>query len=313
MANPEQRNEYKASLAQALINQLNPALTMAASSAHVYSWDDMAAPLGGDPGGEGDEPSPDEPQTPEECGEVLVELLAQLLFEHNISAKSMCLICYWADKVGAKGPLGKYALRPGAPTGHYQRKVDSASGVDLRQDAQEMYKIEVPQHSKYDLSGTPHAMVVRPPHEELTKEVEKDSALLDPLEGEEWAQNYHQHPVVLRNPGRKILPYAFYLDGISFGVRDSLLGLFVYNLRSKTRHLCAILRRSHMCQCGCRGWCSLYPIFEFLRWSFECLAVGSYPGARHDGPWRQGEDDDRQERSGQSLCFVGALLHIKGD
>jgi hypothetical protein len=30
-----------------------------------------------------------------------------------------------------------------------------------------------------------------------------------------------------------------------------------------------------MCQCGCRGWCSLYPILLLLSWDLAALASGS--------------------------------------
>jgi len=54
-------------------------------------------------------------------------------------------------------------------------------------------------------------------------------------------------------------------------------------------------------------------IMEVLAWSFQCLAVGEWPGHRHDdAPWRP---DDRR-RAGKALTPLGvraALVEVRGD
>jgi hypothetical protein len=37
------------------------------------------------------------------------------------------------------------------------------------------------------------------------------------------------------------------------------------------------------CKCGCRGWCSLFPVLDVLRWSLSQAAVGTNDTRRHDG------------------------------
>lgn len=290
---------------------------MAASSSSAFKRYDWEQPGSNwrfgpqdDNGNEGDSSDDDAEPSPEEAGAMLVELLLNLMFTNALSAKSLCLICHWASKAGAAGPVGEYALKPGAPSGHYRRKVDAANGVDLRKSAAKMFKLAVPQHCKYDLARTVHEMVVRLPHEELAREVRDQPDCVTGPVCETAA--FKAHPVVRGHPGVPVMPVALYLDGISFTRRDSLLGIFVYSLVSMRRHLCAVLRRSHLCRCGCKGWCSLYPVFEALRWSFKAMACGHWPTQRHDGPWTEA-DGERALQAGRPLGFVGALLQVRGD
>jgi len=89
----------------------------------------------------------------------------------------------------------------------------------------------------------------------------------------------------------------------------------VCNLVSGARHLAAVLKKRDFCRCGCRGWCSLRPIFAFLDWSFCALAHGAHPATRPDGaPWDGSAADNlRRSLSGKSLALRGAVVQIKGD
>jgi hypothetical protein len=154
-------------------------------------------------------------------------------------------------------------------------------------------------------------MVMQLPHEALSDEVasnpEAAKLELDP----EWTDGYRSHRVVRMHPDRQVIPYALYMDGISFTNTDSLLAFFVYSLITRKRHLCAIVRKSAFCRCGCRGWCTLYPILRALRWSFEQLAIGRHPEQDINGPWAAGSQ--RSENAGEPLNLTAALLHIKAD
>jgi hypothetical protein len=289
---------------------------MAGASSSGYSWERpdqqwrFGPPVPMDP--DADSSDPDEEPSPQEAGEYLVSFLLELMYTNALSARSLCVICYWAARAGASGPVADYGLKPNSPSGHFQRKVDSVTGVNLRQASKQMFKIRVPQHSKYDLSRTTHEMVVQLPHEEFANEVAEDpSAASGPFDPE-WTAAYREHPTVTSNPGATVMPYAFYLDGISFTRTDTLLGIFVYSLHTLKRHLCCVLRRSNFCKCGCKGWCTLYPVFAMLRWSFECLSNGVWPSSGPAGDWAD-DDVERSNRGGTPLGFRGALLHIKGD
>jgi len=273
----------------------------------VYDWEDV----GIDSGESGDSSSDDDdtPPTPEECGDILIDFLLELLWTNRLSAKSVCTICYWASRAGATS-VARFSMRPSAPSGHFQRKVDRATGVSLKKEKERLFNMRVPLHTKYDSSRKTRSVLARLPHEELAQEVEQNPLLL--VEGDEYTEALAAHPVALANPGVPILPYALYLDGIPFLKKDGMLAVFVYCLRSMTRHLCMVLRRTEFCKCGCKGWCSLYVLFETLAWSFSCLAKGQWPSARPSGEAIPPESA-RGKKGGSPLGFVGALLEIRGD
>ena len=107
-------------------------------------------------------------------------------------------------------------------------------------------------------------------------------------------------------------PICLYVDGIPLHRRDGVLAFFVYNMISEKRHLVTAFRRSQLCRCGCKGWCSLYMLWTLLAWSFDCLAQGIWPARRHDSCAFGSGDEGRESKSGHTM-MQGALLHAKGD
>ena len=77
-----------------------------------------------------------------------------------MSAKSLCVLCWWAARAGIAGPAGSYSFRPGTPTGHYQRHVDSVSGVNLKANKQSMLKVGVPRYTKHGAGRSLHELPV---------------------------------------------------------------------------------------------------------------------------------------------------------
>lgn len=286
------------------------------ASCKRYSWEDPPVPWsvagGGHAQGEGVQDGPPDPVSAEDAGEFLVQFLLGLLYTNNISARSLCVICYWAHLAGAKGPVGEYAEKPDSSSGHFQRRVDRVTGIKLSEMCKAMYRVPTPQHAKYDMCRTVHPMPVGVPHEELAKEFAEDPFAATGPSEPEWTESFKTHPVVRRHPNELVMPLGLYLDGISFTNRDSLLGIFIYSLHTMKRHLVAILRRSHFCKCGCRGWCTLYPVLSMIHWSLCALAQGQWPSTRHNGPW-DANDTERKAKGGQSLGFYGALLQVRGD
>ena len=129
---------------------------------------------------------------------------------------------------------------------------------------------------------------------------------------------YMQH-VVAQERGHRAWPLALYVDGVPTTSKDGMLGFWVYSLLTQKRHLCVALRKSSLCRCGCRGWCTLHGVFAFLHWSFQALAAQQFPPSRHDGrPWLTQKsssmaDDDRASLAGLPLKCSGALIMLKGD
>ena len=111
-----------------------------------------------------------------------------------------------------------------------------------------------------------------------------------------------------------MIPLAFYLDGAQYTKTGSTVLVFVVcNLASGSRHLVAVLKKKDMCRCGCRGWCSVRPIMQFLHWSFAALAQGAFPAATHVGaPWPETEER-RASLAGLPLALVAAVQQVRGD
>jgi len=79
---------------------------------------------------------------------------------------------------------------------------------------------------------------------------------------------YWNHPVVRSAINVLVHPVCIFVDGVSFGRQgwDNCIAWWAYFMFSKTRHLIAVLRKSELCSCGCRGWCSIQPIWESIKW-----------------------------------------------
>ena len=75
-----------------------------------------------------------------------------------------------------------------------------------------------------------------------------------------------------------------------------------------------LVRKSVVCGCGCRGWCTYHSILCFLHWILCCIAAGQHPASRHDGSeFDEVADAVRVAAKGTLLRFKGALIHLKGD
>ena len=207
--------------------------------------------------------------------------MIKLRLEGKLSAKNVCLLAHWAHAAGAIGPCGSIAMAPGSPSGHYQRKLDKYLGT--ANDEKDLYWLSLPGKEKCDASRCALQHPVRPPHEALNEEVAGDTKFPSQVEQavkeEEWATNYSQHPVVRASPPGTVYPFALYIDGVPFSKHDSFLGFWVYNLVSLKRVLVAVVRKSNMCDCGCKRWCSIFPILQFLLRSFRAFGCRSHAWA----------------------------------
>ena len=150
-------------------------------------------------------------------------------------------------------------------------------------------------------------------NEEIAREPDVGTRLLRPLENSDWEPVYRTHPVGRELPS----PIALYVDGVQFtkqiavGRQDSLICFVVYNLVTNKRHVVCVIRKSSLCKCGCRGWCTLFPVFQMLKWSFKALYEGRRPSEEHDG---SGWGDAVWGRLvGVPLIRKGILVQVKAD
>ncbi|CAE7222610.1 unnamed protein product [Symbiodinium sp. CCMP2592] len=81
---------------------------------------------------------------------------------------------------------------------------------------------------------------------------------------------YCTHPVVQKafQEGFRqehVVPLSVYFDGVQYTKNENFLGFYMTNLRSGKQQLVWLLRLSELCSCGCRGWCSVFPLLEHFR------------------------------------------------
>ena len=87
----------------------------------------------------------------------------------------------------------------------------------------------------------------------------------------DWPDVYTTHPVVLANPGRAVVPYAIFADGVPYAQRDSVLGFWaqcacdrqaVFN-RDSAKAMCVPLWLQRMVfpLCCSKDTCLEHPVF----------------------------------------------------
>ena len=131
----------------------------------LHSWEARGDDDVGDFWGECSDDEPEEPDTP---GQRLVGVVVEHWLSGRLSAAQACELCYWAKHAGI-GEAKPFALRPGAPTGHYGRKIKSALGHAQSPD---LYMVDVPGHSKHDLHRTSHSVATLPFHEHIATAIQ---------------------------------------------------------------------------------------------------------------------------------------------
>ena len=73
-----------------------------------------------------------EDQFLEVAGDMLVQFLFAMHYKGQLSPKSMAVVCSWAFKARALGPVSQFGFRPEARTGHYQRHLDACIGMNMK-------------------------------------------------------------------------------------------------------------------------------------------------------------------------------------
>ena len=132
-------------------------------------------------------------------------------------AKRLCILCWWSSRAGCLGPASRYAFRPNAPSGHYQRHVDVAHGINMKALAKSMPRLRVARYMKCDGARTIHEMQVKPPHLSFLAELEEDPSIMrrlaDMVASESLPRSYAEHEVVKSNDDL-VLPCSIYVDGV---------------------------------------------------------------------------------------------------
>ena len=248
--------------------------------------------------------------TKDEAEIYLYEYIVELKLSGMLSATQACQLCFWAAKAGVNGGCSKLGRRPGlSGTGRYSAHFDNVVGKPVDDD---YLHIAVPQYRRSCDTRVTVPMPVTPPFEHLVSEWRLRHALLrDALPGFATTPHYASHPVVNTAPeGVFVWPISVYLDGVKFARQDSVLGIWIACHLTGKRFLCANMRKSELCTCGCRGWCSLWPVFSMMDWAHDALAEGRYPS---DAPPTVTFDEGRRTMANVPFGFRAAVLFIRGD
>ena len=179
----------------------------------------------------------------------------------------------------------------------------------------ELYEFTVPGHSKYDLTRTLHTLPSVTAFEALCNELAETPEFRFNFDPAELPPVYHEHRVVRDGAaaGVDVVPTALYVDGVPYTKTDGVIGWWLVNIASGRRHLLVVVRKRNTCKCGCRGWCTFFAVFDYLRWALAAMAEGSWPTSRHDGAQWKDSDANRSVFAGSPLGYRAAVIHIKCD
>ena len=248
----------------------------------------------------------------EEAERNMVGILVDKLNSGKLHATDICKLCYWAKGFGAKYSVADLAKPPGLGSSKYNRHLEHVLGLDCENDT--VQHLKVPCSDAADGSRTFQHLPVIPPHEQLNQEIsehpELAEALADEVRRGGLPPMYTEHPVAIAS-NFTAQPAALYVDGLPTTKRDGVIGFWTYFILSKKRHLCCVVRKQKLCKCGCRGWCTLWPIMAWLHWSLVAMAIKAHPLKT----WGDLDITDaiRLGVAGSELLFSAALSCIKGD
>ena len=170
----------------------------------------------------------DAPVTAQEAGQHLFDYLVDLKLRNKLSAKDACILAYWAVMSGSasSSALKKLSKEPGdTSTGHYSDHFDRASGL-ARKDPDAL-PLLVPQYSKVEGCGVLRPLACKAPQLVLAEEAQStpnfDRIVQDFAAS--LPRVYSEHPVVTASP-RYVVPLAFFLDGVEYAKKGSVIGFF---------------------------------------------------------------------------------------
>ena len=223
-----------------------------------------------------------------QAGAALHRHLLELFAHKKISAKDFAVAMHLCHESGVKGALFEpYGLSPGQPSdGHYQRHLDL-----VIKPHEPLYMVSTPCVARRVGHRTCMEMPTNPLHECLWSELQQDPEILIRAADTTWPSCFYANPIVAhaqREHRPLPLPIILYMDGVRYssiiaGRADSILGVWAYNAVTFRRHLLFSLRMADCCRCGCKGWCSLFPLFQSVRWSMDAVACGQRPLLRRGG------------------------------
>ena len=260
----------------------------------------------------------DEDLPPPPWEKQLIDYCIDLYFGTVLKAPHLCKIMYFLKQMGYP-EAAPYAVKPErAHSGKFQEKLTKAFGFDKKLEDQ-LYPIQVPIRDAYTAEREIQTIWAQPAHEALHREFSENPDILHRWQDKiqehgAWIPLYEKHPAVqgkTQEERKDITGVCLYMDGAEYTLKDGLIVFTIRFCSSGKRHLVWAIRKNQLCDCGCGGWCTLFPLFAFVAWSLLALQEGRFPTKRHDQtPF---DDEQRQTLASNALGFVGLLFDILGD
>jgi hypothetical protein len=133
----------------------------------------------------------------------------------------------------------------------------------------------------------------------------------------EWTPLQREHVVIRRALAANVHPsrlrrLGIFMDAAGFTKNESFEGFFVNDLQTNQRFLIAVVRKAEACQCGCRGFCTYWPIHDAIRSDLESAAEGVWSVTSH---LQEPHPDGSMEalRAGKPMGLVLAACELRAD
>ena len=204
----------------------------------------------------------DPKQSEIEGGRQLRNYLEQKFLGGELTAVDLVIQSYYTTAAGGKG-LEDLAILPAHANKHAAEHVDLILGKKYTRP--NVKTIMVAACRKKGCVREKIPCPIRLPTQIMSETYAIADHIDKPGEDPSVLRLFGNHPVVKHGFEQKlhwsrILPLVLYWDGVMYTKRDSFLGLSVTDYRTMKSSLIALFRKGDMCNCGCRGWCTLYPI-----------------------------------------------------
>ena len=243
-----------------------------------------------------------------------VNFLVLLLLTRTLNAREFCTIMWWASRCGLAA-ASTYGFRPGAPSGHFQRHCKTV--VEPLHSTVCLYEVETPGSSSSKLSRGKVNVPIVPAHEAIDADLRADAGSALKLEeacaGNAVPPAYFTDPVVQARGAGKVWPLGLFIDGVQYSLVDTVIGFWFVCLITGKRWLTAAIRKSTLCDCGCKGWCTMWEVMSAIAWSIAACRAGVWPTRRHDGQGWRASDEGRAAAAGRTMAFPCVVVHIRGD
>ena len=230
----------------------------------------------------------------------------------KLPASTLSTLCWHATRAGAAN-VADLACSPSQSEQHAADHVRRAIAVRAKST---FYIAQVPMKSDEE-PGVQRLLCEFPmnlPHADFARQYNKaPDQFKIALHGDiRVPPSYSRHPVALAKADMAC-PVGLFSDGVPHTKKDSFIAWYWSNLLTGKRTLICALRKKDLCDCSCRGLCTIGAIQRIIAWSFDLLAEGVHPACRHD---QTPFSDDRQAScAGHALAggYCGVLVEMCAD